>query len=74
VRGAVDHLRQSGDILIVSLYWGGNWGQEVPIWQRELGGALIEEAEVNVVFGHSSHHPKAIETVGNGTDKSVLCA
>ncbi len=66
VRGAVAHLRQPGDILIVSLHWGGNWGREVPAWQRELGRALIEEAEVNVVFGHSSHHPKAIETVGNG--------
>ena len=66
VRGAVVHLRQPGEILIVLLHWGGNWGHGVPIWQREPGRAMIEEAEVNVVFGPSSHHPKAIETVGNG--------
>lgn len=48
------------------LDWGGNWGHEVPIWQRRLGRALIEQADATVVFGHSSHHPKAIESIGDG--------
>ncbi len=66
VRGAFAQLRQPGDILIVSLHWGGNWGHDVPVWQRKLAHALIEEGGVNVVFGHSSHHPRAIELVGGG--------
>jgi poly-gamma-glutamate capsule biosynthesis protein CapA/YwtB (metallophosphatase superfamily) len=53
--------RRSGDIVVVSLHWGGNWGYAVPAEQRRFAHALIREAEVNVVYGHSSHHPKGIE-------------
>lgn len=66
VRGTVAQLRQPGDILIVSLHWGGNWGYDISASQRHLAHALIEEAGVNVVFGHSSHHPKAVERVADG--------
>lgn len=65
-RKAVAGITLPGDILIVSLHWGGNWGHDIPDRQRELAHELIVEAGVNVVFGHSSHHPKAIETVGGG--------
>ncbi|MBA3910314.1 MAG: poly-gamma-glutamate biosynthesis protein [Rhodobacter sp.] len=66
VQRAVARLRRPGDILIVSLHWGGNWGHDVPVWQRRLAHALIDEAGVNMVFGHSSHHPKAIEIADGG--------
>jgi poly-gamma-glutamate synthesis protein (capsule biosynthesis protein) len=45
----------------VSIHWGGNWGYEVPSGQRELARALIESGSVDIVHGHSSHHPKGIE-------------
>jgi len=54
-------IKQPGDITVVSIHWGGNWGYGIPSRQREIAHALIDEAEVDVVFGHSSHHPKAVE-------------
>jgi poly-gamma-glutamate synthesis protein (capsule biosynthesis protein) len=50
-----------GDIGVVSVHWGGNWGYEIPAWQRRLAHALIDTGMVDVVHGHSSHHPKGIE-------------
>lgn len=54
-------IREPGDILLVSLHWGGNWGLDVSRQQRDLAHALIDRADADIVFGHSSHHPKAIE-------------
>lgn len=53
--------KQPGDLLIVSIHWGGNWGYQVAREQRDFAYKLIDEAGVDVVHGHSSHHPKAIE-------------
>jgi poly-gamma-glutamate synthesis protein (capsule biosynthesis protein) len=52
---------QPGDILIVSVHWGSNWGHEIPLRQRRLARRLIDEAGAELVFGHSSHHPRAVE-------------
>lgn len=57
----VHTLRCSGDIVVTSIHWGGNWGYEVPKEQRLFAHQLIDEAGVDVVHGHSSHHPKGIE-------------
>jgi poly-gamma-glutamate synthesis protein (capsule biosynthesis protein) len=57
----VARYRQPGDLVVVSIHWGGNWGYEVPSGQRELARALIESGSVDIVHGHSSHHPKGIE-------------
>jgi poly-gamma-glutamate synthesis protein (capsule biosynthesis protein) len=51
----------SGDIVVASIHWGPNWGYEIPVHQRDFAHQLIERAGVDVVHGHSSHHPKAIE-------------
>jgi len=53
--------RRPGDIVAVSVHWGGNWGYEIGQEERELAHFLIEEAHVDFVHGHSSHHPKGIE-------------
>ena len=53
--------RRSGDIVIASLHWGGNWGYEVSKSEREFAHRLIDTAGVDVVQGHSSHHVKGIE-------------
>jgi poly-gamma-glutamate capsule biosynthesis protein CapA/YwtB (metallophosphatase superfamily) len=57
----VARVRQSGDIIVVSIHWGPNWGYGIPNDQRSFAHALIDTAGVSVVHGHSSHHPKAIE-------------
>jgi poly-gamma-glutamate capsule biosynthesis protein CapA/YwtB (metallophosphatase superfamily) len=53
--------RRPGDVVLVSIHWGGNWGYEVPPEQRTFAHGLIAEAGVDLVHGHSSHHPKAVE-------------
>jgi len=57
----VDAVRQPGDLVLASLHWGGNWGYEIPEEQRAFAQALIDHAGVDLVHGHSSHHPKGIE-------------
>lgn len=53
--------RQDGDIAVLSVHWGGNWGYEVPSEQRTFAHRLIDSGAADVVHGHSSHHPKGIE-------------
>jgi len=52
--------QQSGDLIIASIHWGGNWGYEIPRDQIVFAHRLIEEG-VAIAHGHSSHHVKAIE-------------
>jgi poly-gamma-glutamate capsule biosynthesis protein CapA/YwtB (metallophosphatase superfamily) len=53
-------VRQSGDRVVVSVHWGSNWGHDVPGDQIRFAHDLIEGG-VDVVHGHSSHHPRGIE-------------
>lgn len=59
--GRIRGSKEEGDIVIVSLHWGSHWGYEVPVEQRRFAHALIDEAGVDLVWGHSSHHPRPIE-------------
>jgi poly-gamma-glutamate synthesis protein (capsule biosynthesis protein) len=54
--------REPGDIVIVSVHWGSNWSYEVGQEARKLAHFLIDEADIDVVHGHSSHHARGIET------------
>ncbi len=58
-------VRRPQDIVIASIHWGENWGYYIPQVQRDFARGLIEEAGVNIVHGHSSHHPKGIEVYKN---------
>jgi poly-gamma-glutamate capsule biosynthesis protein CapA/YwtB (metallophosphatase superfamily) len=61
--GAVAELgrhRRPGDLAVVSIHWGPNWGYEVPRSHRQLARALID-AGFDVVHGHSTHHAIGIE-------------
>lgn len=57
--------KQPGDVVVVSLHWGPNWGYDIPDAQQRFAHALIDGASVSVVHGHSSHHAKAIEVYRN---------
>jgi len=61
VADTVRSLKRRGDIVVASIHWGGNWGYEIAGEQRAFAHALIDDAMVDIVHGHSSHHPKAIE-------------
>jgi poly-gamma-glutamate capsule biosynthesis protein CapA/YwtB (metallophosphatase superfamily) len=52
--------KRSGDVTIVSVHWGGNWGYEVPAAHVRFAHRLVEGG-VDIVHGHSSHHPRPIE-------------
>lgn len=57
----LESIKKPGDVIIFSVHWGGNWGYDIPAAHREFAHRLIEEAGVDVVFGHSSHHPLGLE-------------
>jgi len=53
--------RRDNDIVVASIHWGGNWGYQIPSEQRAFAHKLIDDASVDIVHGHSSHHAKGIE-------------
>lgn len=54
------HAR-AGDVILASIHWGDNWGYRIPPEQVAFAHRLIDDADVDIVHGHSSHHPRAIE-------------
>ena len=54
-------LKRPGDLIVVSIHWGSNWGYHIPDEQKIFARALIDKAGVSIIHGHSSHHPRAIE-------------
>jgi poly-gamma-glutamate capsule biosynthesis protein CapA/YwtB (metallophosphatase superfamily) len=65
IAGQVAEVRRPHDVIVVSIHWGPNWGYEIPDEQLRFAHALIDNAPVSVVYGHSSHHAKAIEVYRN---------
>jgi len=65
IKRKVDRIRRRGDIFLVSIHWGGNWGYAIPSKHRKFAHQLIDEAGIDVIHGHSSHHPKGIEIYQN---------
>ncbi|MDX6749231.1 CapA family protein [Geminicoccaceae bacterium 1502E] len=61
VAEAVAAARRPGDLVVISLHWGGNWGFELGQDELAFGQWLVEEAGVDLVHGHSSHHARAIQ-------------
>lgn len=57
----VQAVKRPGDVVVASIHWGGNWGYDIPHEQVRFAHRLIDEAGVDVVHGHSSHHAKGIE-------------
>jgi len=53
--------RRADDTVVASLHWGPNWGYDVTAGERAFARGLIDLAGVDVVHGHSSHHPRAVE-------------
>jgi poly-gamma-glutamate capsule biosynthesis protein CapA/YwtB (metallophosphatase superfamily) len=68
VTDRVQQHKQAGDIVVASLHWGSNWGYDIALDQVDFAHRLIDGG-VDVVHGHSSHHPRPIEVY---RDKLVL--
>jgi poly-gamma-glutamate synthesis protein (capsule biosynthesis protein) len=56
----VGPVKRSGDVVVASIHWGSNWGYDVPRAQQRFARRLIDGG-VDIVHGHSSHHPRPIE-------------
>ena len=61
IAGEITSVKQPRDVVVVSIHWGGNWGFEIDQDEIAFAHRLIDEAGVDVVHGHSSHHAKGIE-------------
>jgi len=61
VAAAIEAVRRPGDVVVVSVHWGGNWGLAIPPEHRAFGRRLIDLGAAHVVHGHSSHHPLPVE-------------
>jgi poly-gamma-glutamate synthesis protein (capsule biosynthesis protein) len=57
----VREAKQPGDLAVVSIHWGSNWGYVVDRDHARFARLLID-AGVDMIHGHSSHHPRPIET------------
>lgn len=61
-------VKRPGDIGVVSIHWGSNWGYRVPEAHTRFAHRLIDGG-IDIIHGHSSHHPRPIEIY---RDKLVL--
>ena len=57
----VRSFKRPNDIAILSIHWGGNWGYRIAPEHSVFAHRLIDDGGVDIVHGHSSHHPKGIE-------------
>jgi poly-gamma-glutamate synthesis protein (capsule biosynthesis protein) len=65
ISNQINSYHQPGDIVIFSIHWGDNWGYEITNKQRQFAHQLIDNAQVDLIFGHSSHHPRGLEVYNN---------
>lgn len=61
IKKNINSFKEPGDIVVFSIHWGGNWGYTIGPGQREFAHDLINDAGVDIIYGHSSHHPMGIE-------------
>jgi poly-gamma-glutamate synthesis protein (capsule biosynthesis protein) len=61
VAKTVRKVKRQGDIVVASIHWGTNWGYKIRRIQKKFAHKLIDEADVDIVHGHSSHHPRPME-------------
>jgi poly-gamma-glutamate synthesis protein (capsule biosynthesis protein) len=59
---AAELLAHKGDsdVVVVSVHWGSNWGYGLDRGEIAFAHRLVD-AGVDIVHGHSSHHPRPIE-------------
>lgn len=61
LRHVIEPWRDARTFLVLSIHWGPNWGFAIPREHRLFAHRMIDEAGVDLVHGHSSHHAKGIE-------------
>jgi poly-gamma-glutamate capsule biosynthesis protein CapA/YwtB (metallophosphatase superfamily) len=69
IKARIKAVKRPGDVVIFTIHWGSNWGYDIPPNQRTFAHQLIDEAGVDLIHGHSSHHPRGLEVY---RDKLIL--
>lgn len=65
IKTHIQQWKKPGDVIIVSIHWGGNWGYPIPTDHTTFARHLLSDAGVHIIHGHSSHHVKGIEVYQN---------
>jgi poly-gamma-glutamate synthesis protein (capsule biosynthesis protein) len=65
IKELINRTEQPEDVIVISIHWGGNWGYDISPEHVKFAHKLIDEAGVDVIHGHSSHHIKGIEVYNN---------
>lgn len=65
VAATIDQYRIEGDVVIVSVHWGSNWGYHITQEEMRFAHQLVQHG-VSVVHGHSSHHVRGLEAYHDG--------
>ncbi|MFJ8076486.1 CapA family protein [Streptomyces sp. NPDC096176] len=60
VTARLRETKRPGDVTVVSLHMGSNWGYGIPRDQVRFAHALVDGG-ADIVHGHSSHHPRPVE-------------
>src|SRR3990172_7172370 len=47
----ITEVKKEGDVVVVSIHWGGNWGYKIPHSQENLAHRLVDETGVDIVHG-----------------------
>src|SRR5439155_18655835 len=61
IASSLSAVARAGDVVVVSIHWGPNWGYPIETAHRRFAHALIDSGVIDVVYGHSSHHARGIE-------------
>lgn len=61
LKSLIAKYKEDDDIVVLSLHWGGNWGFDIDSSFKNFAHKAIDKANVDVIYGHSSHHVKGIE-------------
>lgn len=65
IKKTIEYYRRPGDFCIISIHWGGNWVDQIPLQHQAFAHELIDTIGVNLIHGHSSHHPIGVELYKN---------
>lgn len=65
VRDNIQDYKQPGDVVVVSIHWGGNWGYTIPNARIQFAHKLVSDADVDLIHGHSCHHVQGCEVYRN---------
>lgn len=61
----IKQSKRHKDIVVASIHWGRNWGYTIPEEHVGFAHQLIDQAQIDVIHGHSSHHPLGVEVYKN---------